>query len=118
MSKPEFVYVTYIKTTPEKLWEALTSSAFSRRYWFGTELRSDFKVGSPFAMVMDGEVTDSGEILEADRPRRLSYTFKHELDDDMRKEGATKVVFTLEPHGALVKLTLTHEKFAAGSKLL
>lgn len=118
MSKPVFVYVTYIKTTPEKLWEALTSSEFSRRYWFGTELRSNFKVGSPFALMMDGKVTDSGEILEADRPRRLSYTFKHELDDEMRKEGATKVVFTLEPYGELVKLTLTHEGFAGESRLL
>jgi uncharacterized protein YndB with AHSA1/START domain len=116
--KPEFIYVTYIRTTPEKLWEALTSSEFSRRYWFDTELRSDFKVGSPFALVTGGTVTDTGEILEADRPRRLSYTFKHELDDGMRKEGPTRVVFTLEPHGALVKLTLTHENFAPGSKLL
>jgi uncharacterized protein YndB with AHSA1/START domain len=116
--KPDFVYVTYIKTTPDKLWEALTSSDFSRRYWFGTEFRSDFKVGSPFALVMGGKVTDTGEILEADRPRRLSYTFKHELDDEMRKEGATKVAFTLEPHGELVKLTLTHEGFGKDSKLL
>ena len=54
MSKPEFVYVTYIETTPEKLWQALTSSEFTRRYWFGTELRSDWKVGSPFALVTDG----------------------------------------------------------------
>ena len=117
MPRPDFVYVTYIKTTPEKLWEALTSSEFSKRYWFGAELRSDFKVGSPFALVMGGKVTDSGKILEADRPRRLSYSFKHELDDEMRKEDATKVVFTLEPHGDLVKLTLTHEGFAPGSKL-
>jgi uncharacterized protein YndB with AHSA1/START domain len=116
--RPEFVYVTYIKTTPEKLWEALTSSEFSRRYWFDTELRSDFKVGSPLALVTDGKVTDTGEILEADRPRRLSYTFKHELNDEMRRETPTKVVFTLEPHGELVKLTLTHEGFAKDSKLL
>ena len=51
MSKPEFVYVTYIETTPEKLWEALTDSDFTERYWFGTEVRSDWKVGSPFALV-------------------------------------------------------------------
>ena len=50
MSKPEFVYVTYIKTTPEKLWQALTSSEFSRRYWFGTDLQSDWTIGSPFAV--------------------------------------------------------------------
>ena len=49
---PEFIYVTYIETTPEKLWEALTNSEFSKRYWFGTELQSDWKVGSPFALVM------------------------------------------------------------------
>jgi len=116
--KPEFVYVTYIKTTPEKLWDALTSSEFSKRYWFDTELRSDWKVGSSFALVMNGTTTDVGEILEANRPRRLSYTFRHVLDDDLAAEPATKVVFTLEPHGDLVKLTLTHEGFADGSKLL
>jgi len=116
--KPEFVYVTYIETTPEKLWEALTDSAFTRQYWFDTEVRSDWKVGSPFALVMSGTVTDTGEILEADRLRRLSYTFKHERDDDMRNEPATKVVFTLQPFGKLVKLTVTHEGFGVGSKLL
>jgi uncharacterized protein YndB with AHSA1/START domain len=116
--KPEFVYVTYIKTTPEKLWDALTSSEFSKRYWFDTELRSDWRVGSSFALVMNRTTTDVGEILEADRPRRLSYTFRHVLDDDLAAEPATKVVFTLEPHGDLVKLTLTHEGFADGSKLL
>src|SRR2546421_4390219 len=118
MSKPEFVYTTYIETTPEKLWEALTSSEFSKRYWFGTELRSDWKVGSPLALVMDGTTTDTGEILEADRPRRLSYSFKHELDDEMRNERPSRVVFNLEPHGKFVKLTLTHEGFAEGSKML
>jgi uncharacterized protein YndB with AHSA1/START domain len=116
--KPEFVYVTYIETTPEKLWLALTSSEFSRRYWFNTELQSDFKVGSPFALVMDGTTTDVGKILEADPPRRLSYTFHHVLNETARKEPPTRVVFTLEKHGNLVKLTLTHENFAAGSELL
>src|SRR5882757_4521110 len=118
MSKPEFVYVTFIETTPEKLWEALTSSEFSRRYWFGTELRTDWKVGSPIALVMDGVTTDTGEILEFDRPRRLSYSFRHEIDEEMRNEGPTKVVFSIEPHGKLVKLTLTHEGFIGASKLL
>ena len=74
MSKPEFVYVTYIETTAENLWEALTNSEFTKQYWFNTEVRSDWNVGSPFALVMSGETTDTGEILEADRPRRLSYT--------------------------------------------
>src|SRR4051794_16382236 len=118
MSKPEFVYTTYIETTPEQLWEALTNSEFTKRYWFDTEVRSDWKVGSHFALVMGGKTTDTGEILEADRPRRLSYTFKHQLMEEMRNEPATKVVFTIEPYGNLVKLTVTHEGFVEGSKLL
>jgi uncharacterized protein YndB with AHSA1/START domain len=118
MSKPEFVYITYIGTTPEKLWEALTSSEFTRRYWFNTELRSDWKVGSAIALVMDGKTTDVGEILEADRPRRLSYTFKHVSDEELKQEPASKVVFALEPHGKVVKLTLTHEGFVEGGKML
>jgi uncharacterized protein YndB with AHSA1/START domain len=118
MSKPEFVYTTYIETTPEKLWEALTNSEFSKRYWFGTEVKSDWNVGSPFALVTDGKTSDTGEILEADRPRRLSYSFKHELFEEMRNEPATKVVFTIEPHGNIVKLMVTHEGFVEGGKLL
>ena len=116
--KPEFVYVTYIETTPDKLWEALTRSEFTRQYWFGTEVRSDWKVGSPFALVMGGKTTDTGEILEADRPRRLAYTFKHQLFEKMSKEPATRVTFTIEPYGKLVKLTVTHEGFGPGSRLL
>ncbi|MFL6791749.1 MAG: SRPBCC family protein [Bradyrhizobium sp.] len=118
MSKPEFVYTTYIETTPEQLWEALTNSEFTKRYWFDTEVRSDWKVGSHFALVMGGKTTDTGEILEADRPRRLSYTFKHQLMEEMRSEPATKVVFTIESYGNLVKLTVTHQGFVEGSKLL
>jgi uncharacterized protein YndB with AHSA1/START domain len=118
MPRPEFVYVTYIATTPEKLWEALTSSDFTRRYWFDTELQSDWKVGSPLALVMKGVITDRGQILEADRPRRLSYSFRHVQNEELSKEPASRVVFDLEQHGDLVKLTLTHENFAEGSKLL
>jgi uncharacterized protein YndB with AHSA1/START domain len=118
MSKPEFVYVTYIETTSDKLWQALTDSAFSRQYWFGTELRTDWKVGSPFALVMNGTTSDVGEILEYDPPRRLSYTFQHVLKEEFRNERPTKVVFTLEPHGKFVKLTLTHEGFDGAPELL
>jgi uncharacterized protein YndB with AHSA1/START domain len=118
MRKPEFIYVTYIETTAEKLWEALTSSEFSKRYWFDTELKTDWKVGSPFALVMNGTTRDVGEVLEFDRPRRLSYTFRHVLSEEARKERPTKVLFVLEPHGKVVKLTLTHEGFEPGSKLL
>src|SRR5258708_39883175 len=67
---------------------------------------------------MNGAPTDVGEVLEVDRPRRLSYTFHHVTSEVARRERPSKVVFNLEPHGKLVKLTLTHEDFEAGSKLL
>lgn len=118
MRKPEFVYITYIETTPEKLWEALTNSEFSRRYWWDTSVVSDWKVGSPFSLVLNGKTTDVGEVLEADRPRRLSYTFQHVLNEAVRGEPPSRVTFVLEPYGKLVKLTLTHEDFAEGSVIV
>jgi uncharacterized protein YndB with AHSA1/START domain len=118
MSKPEFVYITYIETTPEKLWVALTNSEFSRRYWWDTSVVSDWKVGSPFSLVMKGVTTDVGEILESDPPRRLSYTFQHVTAEAVDKARSSKVSFNLEQHGNLVKLTLTHQDFADGDRLL
>jgi uncharacterized protein YndB with AHSA1/START domain len=118
MRQPEFVYVTYIETTPDKLWEALTNSDFSRRYWWDTHVVSDWKVGSAFSLVLNGKTTDVGEVLEFDRPRRLSYTFHHILNEAARREPPTRVTFVLEPYDKLVKLTLTHEHFAEDSVIL
>ena len=118
MSKPEFVYVTYIETTPEKLWEALTSSEFSRRYWWNTDVVSDWKVGSPFSLVTNGTTTDVGKVLESDPPRRLSYTFQHVTGDEAAREPPSRVIFELEKHGSLVKLTLAHEGFVDGGRTL
>ena len=118
MSRPEFVYVTYIETTPEKLWHALTDGNFTERYWFGARLKSDWKVGSPFEMLRsDGTVSDAGKVVEFDPPRRLAYTFVN-LSDKYRNEFPALATFVLEPHGKLVKLTLTHEGFDADSKML
>jgi uncharacterized protein YndB with AHSA1/START domain len=116
MSKPEFVYVTYIETTPEKLWHALTDGNFTERYWFGARLRSDWKVGSSFEMVRsDGTVSDAGKVVEVDPPRRLAYTFKN-LSDKYKNEFPALATFVLELYGELVKLTLTHEGFEEGSQ--
>ena len=118
MSKPEFIYVIYIETTPEKLWEALTDGDFTERYWFGVRLRSDWKVGSTFEMVRNnGTVSDAGKVVEYDPPRRLAYTFVN-LSDDYKGELPALATLVIEPHGKLVKLTLTHEGFAEGSKFL
>ena len=116
MPKPEFIYVTYIETTPEKLWHALTDGNFTERYWFGIRLRSDWKVGSSFEMVRsDGTVCDAGKVVEVDPPRRLAYTFIS-LSDKYKNEFPALATFVIEPYGKLVKLTLTHEGFAEGSK--
>jgi uncharacterized protein YndB with AHSA1/START domain len=117
MRKPEFVYVTYIETTPEKLWEALTSSEFTKRYWWDTRVISDWKVGSPLALEWRGKVTDTGVIVEADPPRRLSYTWSN-TSEEFRNERPSRVTFVLDPYGKLVKLTLTHEDFEQDSKML
>jgi uncharacterized protein YndB with AHSA1/START domain len=118
MSKPEFVYVTYIETTPEQLWEALTDGNFTERYWFGVHLRSDWKVSSSFEMVRsDGSVSDAGKVVEYDRPRRLAYTFVN-LSDTYKGEPSALATFVIEPYGKLVKLTLTHEGFVEGGKFL
>jgi uncharacterized protein YndB with AHSA1/START domain len=79
---------------------------------------SDWKVGSPLALVLNGTTTDVGEILEADRPRRLSYTFQHVLSEPASKERPSRVTFVLEQYGKLVKLTLTHEDFAEDSVII
>ncbi len=116
MSKPEFVYTTYIETTPEELWRALTDGDFTERYWFGARLKSDWKVGSSFEMVRsDGTVSDAGKVVEVDPPRRLAYTFKN-LSDKYKNEFPALATFVLEPYGKLVKLTLTHEGFEEGSQ--
>ena len=118
MSKPEFVYVTYIKTTPEKLWHALTDKAFTEKYWYCCSLTSDWKVGSRMHMDRDGEVKNECVILESDPPRRLSYSWQSVFDEEMRKEKPSRVTYVIEPSHDGVKLTVTHEGFAADSKTL
>jgi uncharacterized protein YndB with AHSA1/START domain len=114
--KPEFIYVTYIETTPEKLWQALTDGDFTERYWFGVRLRSNWKAGSSFEMVRgDGTVSDAGKVVEYDPPRRLAYTFVN-VSDEYKGELPALATFVIEPLGKLVRLTLTHEGFAEDSK--
>ncbi len=111
MGKPEFVYVTYIATTPEKLWAALTRGEFTKKYWYGRRIESDWTAGSPVSF-FDGDsdtLTDSGVVLECDPPRRLVYSFRVEFDTEARKQGHSRVSFSLEPHDGMVKLTLVHD---------
>lgn len=113
----DFVYVTYIKTTPEKLWDALTTPEFTRQYWFGIDVTSDWKVGSPMRYVSNGVAKVEGRVLIADRPKLLSYTFR-ETSGEASKEPPTKVTLELEPElgTETVRLTVTHSDFVPNSK--
>lgn len=111
MDQQKFVYVTNIATTREKLWEALTSEAFTQQYWGGQRLQSDWQVGSPVQHVSeDGEEEWVGEVLQSEPPYRLSYTFQ---SPDFNEQRPSRVLFELEPNGSTVKLTLTHERLDA-----
>ncbi len=113
----DFVYVTYIKTTPENLWEALTSPEFTRQYWFGIAVASNWKVGSPIEYMQEGKARVEGRILAAERPKLLSYTFR-ETAGEASKEPPTKVTLELEPEAGTetVRLTVTHTDFVPNSK--
>jgi uncharacterized protein YndB with AHSA1/START domain len=129
MHKPTFVYTTYIQTTPERLWQALTDPAFTERYW-NTTFETDWKPGSNMVWSNHGIRVDDPEqvVLESDPYRRLSYTwhtFTPELDREfdfgedlfskMTAEPRSKVTFEIEPAGPAVKLTVVHDDFEPGS---
>jgi uncharacterized protein YndB with AHSA1/START domain len=119
MANDRFVYVTYIRTTPEKLWEALIKPEFTRQYWFGVSLESDWNKGAPWKMVFpNGDVTDSGEVLEIEKPKRLVLKWRHELNPERRAEGFSKCTMEIEPVEGSVKLTVVHEIDREKSKLI
>jgi len=110
MARSTFVYVTYIRTTPEKLWSALTDDVeFMKQYWFGTHCESPWTPGSSWKMVSpDGGVTDSGEIVEAEPPRRLVIRWQHQKKPELKAEGESLCTIELEPSGTAVRLCITH----------
>jgi uncharacterized protein YndB with AHSA1/START domain len=115
----KFLYVTYIRTTPEKLWDALTKPEFTRAYWFGVTHDCDWQVGSPWRMTFpDGRVTDAGEVVAIDRPRRLVLKWRNEWKPELKAEGYSRATFELEQTGDMVKLTVRHEIDRDGSKLI
>jgi len=119
MTASRFVYVVYIRTTPEKLWEALTSPEFTRKYWAGTHQESTFKAGADWKiMTPDGRVGDSGKVIEADPPRKLVVSWQHQIVPELRAEGPSRCTLELEPQGETVKLTVLHEIDRADSKLI
>ncbi|HXS41356.1 MAG TPA: SRPBCC family protein [Stellaceae bacterium] len=114
-----FVYVTYIRTTPEKLWSALTTSEFARQYWRGIRPEAEWRKGGAWRLVKpDGQVVDHGEIVEFDAPRRLSIRWHHDMMPELKEEGWSLCTMELEPQGDAVKLTVTHSIARENSKLI
>ena len=110
MARSTFVYVTYIRTTPEKLWSVLTDDVeFMKQYWFGTHCESAWTPGSSWKMVYpDGSITDAGEIVEAEPPRRLVIRWQHQNKPELKAEGESLCTMELELSGTAVKLSITH----------
>jgi DNA-binding transcriptional ArsR family regulator len=134
MSRPEFVYTTYIRTTPEQLWRGLTDPAFTRRYW-GLAWESDWTPGSAVTLRLDKDnvaIADPAQVVLESAPcRRLSYTWHsftpewaaaYDVSDDhlakVAAEPRSKVTFDIEPLGDYVRLTVVHDGFEPGSAVL
>jgi len=119
MARSTFVYVTYIRTTPEKLWSALTDGEFMQQYWFGCHGESRWTAGSSWRNVSgDGHVLDSGEIVEAEPPRRLVIRWQNRNKPELEAEGASLCTMELEQSGGAVKLSITHTIERDPSKLI
>jgi uncharacterized protein YndB with AHSA1/START domain len=104
--KSSFVYVTYIRTTQEELWTALTTPDFMKKYWFGMNFETDWKVA------------DAGEIVEFDKPKRLVLQWRNQFRPELHEEGYARCVMEIEQAGDVVKLTIVHDIDKPGSKLI
>jgi uncharacterized protein YndB with AHSA1/START domain len=106
--KPTIVYTIYIASTPEKVWQALTTAEFSRKYFFGNAVEVDLKIGGAYIVrPPDGSVHISGEVVECDPPRKLTITFNVNWPELIEKLGPTLVTYEIEPAGDAVRLTMT-----------
>ncbi|HEY1407231.1 MAG TPA: SRPBCC family protein [Spirochaetota bacterium] len=109
MSRSTFVYVTYIRTTTDKLWSALTDAEYMKLYWFGVHCESLWTEGSSWKMTYpDGRITDVGTILEAEPPRRLTILWQHQNKPELKAEGESRCTMELESSGPAVKFSITH----------
>ena len=116
MTKPKLVYTTYIRSTPQKVWDAITQPKFARQYWGGLALVSDWKKGSTWDMATDDEtpkIYTTGKVLESTPPKRLVMSW---IDPENRKD-ISRVTYEIEIVKDTVCLTVTHDQFKAGSTM-
>ncbi|QDF42012.1 SRPBCC family protein [Bradyrhizobium symbiodeficiens] len=106
--KPLTIYTIYIASTPEKVWEALTSAEFSRKYFSGFAVEMEPKLGGTFIVrAPDGSEHISGEVFEYDPPKKLTVSWNVNWPDLVAKLGATLVTYEIEPAGEAVRLTMS-----------
>ena len=119
MAKSTFVYVTYIRTTPERLWSALTDADFMKQYWFDMTTECGWKQGSPWKMLFpDGRIADSGEILEIHPSQRMVIRWQNQWKPELKAEGPSLCTIELGPVDRAVKLTITHKIDRPESELI
>ena len=119
MAESRFVYVTYIRTTPKKLWQALIDPAFTRKFWAETWQESEWKPGASWRiMIPDGRVADSGEVVEFEPERRLVLKWRNEFMPELRAEGYSRLTYEIETLKESVKLTIIHEMDKPDSKFI
>jgi uncharacterized protein YndB with AHSA1/START domain len=117
MSK--FVYVTYIKTTREKLWNALIEPEFTRQYWYGAWQESSWKKGAKWELKMpERGVADAGEVVEIEPQHRLVLKWRNEFRPELKAEGYTRCTMDLAEEEGVMKLTITHESDVTDSRMI
>jgi len=115
----QFVYVTYIRTTPQQLWSALTSAEFIHQYWFGCNVESEWRVGASWKLCFaDGRPADAGEIVELEPEKKLVIRWRNEWKAEFKEEGWSLCTMELEPVDTAVKLTVTHSMERDNSKFI
>ena len=119
-TESRFVYVTYIRTTPARLWMALTTPEFMQQYWLGAYAQAEWKAGGAWKLVFpDGRLADSGEIVEFEPEKRLRIRWRNEWKPELKAEGWSLCTMEIEPlAGGNVKLSVTHSIEREGAKFI
>jgi len=119
MADSTFIYVTYIRTTPEELWRALTTPEFMARYWLGAHAEAEWRKGGSWKLVFaDGRVADAGEIVDFEPPRLLAIKWRNEWNPEFKDEGWSFCTMELEPMDEVVKLTVSHTMERENAKFI
>lgn len=111
--KPAHIFTVFIRTTPEKLWQAITDGELTSQYYYGSRVESTWQPGAPFTYMTDNGLAIEGEVLEYDPPHRLVTTFIPRWIPGATPPPPSKISWEIEPKGAACKLTVTHSEIAA-----